>query len=110
MPDSQTVSHSQPIFDQKNDFNFLALVQSKIEQFSLKTYKISEQQINPKVLPVANSCHYNENPKNGKHRFQTNVRPSGATPTNPMQRPQGGGKFLVQIPGGARGGDGYGKS
>ena len=31
-------------------------VQSKIEQFSLKMYKISEQQINPKVLSVANSC------------------------------------------------------
>ena len=26
MPDNQTVSHSQSIFDQKNDFNFLALV------------------------------------------------------------------------------------
>ena len=25
-----------------------------------------------------------------------------------MQKPQSGGKFLVQIPGGARGGDGYG--
>ena len=25
-----------------------------------------------------------------------------------MQKPQGGRKFLVQIPGGAQGGDGYG--
>ena len=66
MPDNQTVSHSQSIFDQKNDFNFLALVQSRIE---LKTYKISEQQINPKVLSVANSFHYDENLKNGKHRL-----------------------------------------
>ena len=40
-----------------------------------------------------------------------NARPSGATPTSPrprakarMQKPQAGGKFLVQIPGGARGG------
>ena len=31
MPDNQTVSHSQSFFDQKNDFNFLALVQSRIE-------------------------------------------------------------------------------
>ena len=31
MPDNQTLSHSQSIFDQKNHFNFLALVQSKIE-------------------------------------------------------------------------------
>ena len=27
-----------------------------------------------------------------------------------MQKPQGGGKFLVQIPEGAREGDGYGKN
>ena len=69
MLDNQTVSHSQPIFDQKNHFNFLALVQSKAEQFSSKTYKFSEQQINPKVLSVAYSCHYNENPKNGKNHL-----------------------------------------
>ena len=42
--------------------------------------------------------------------YGTNARPSGAAPTNPrprakawMQKPQGGGKFLVQIPG-VRGG------
>ena len=58
------------------------------------------------MLSVANSCHYNENSKNGKNRLQTNARPSGATTTNPhpqakawMQKPQGGLKFLVQIPG-----------
>ena len=61
MPDNQTISNCQSIFDQKNDFNFLALVQSRIEQFSLKTYKISEQQVNSKVFSVANSCHYCEN-------------------------------------------------
>ena len=32
-------------------------------------YKISEQQVNPEVLSVANSCHYNENLTNGKHRL-----------------------------------------
>ena len=41
-------------------------------------YKVSEQQVNPKVLSVANSCHYNENSKNGKHRLWTNAHPSGA--------------------------------
>ena len=87
MPDNQTVSNSQSFFDQKNDFDFVALVQSRIEQFSLRTYKISEQQVNPKVLSVANSCHYNENFENGKHRLKTNARPSGAAPTNP--RPPG---------------------
>ena len=53
---------------------------------------------------------YNENSKNGKNRLQTNACPSGATPTNPippakakMQKPQGGGKFLLQIPRGASG-------
>ena len=37
--------------------------------FLHKRYKISEQQINPKVLSVANSSHYNENSKNGKNRL-----------------------------------------
>ena len=67
MPDNQTVSHSQSIFDQKNHFNFLALVESKIESLSLKTYTISEQQINPKVLSVPSFCHNDENSKNGKN-------------------------------------------
>ena len=56
------------------------------------------------MLSVASSCHYNENSKNGKNRLSTNGLPSGATPTNPrprakakMQKPKGGGKFLVQI-------------
>ena len=69
--------------------------------------------MNPKVLSVASSCHKNGNSKNGKNRLQTNARPSGAIPTNPhpqakarMQKPQGGGKVLVQVPGGGRG-DGY---
>ena len=35
------------------------------------------------MLSVANSCHYNENFKNGRHRLLTNARPSGAAPTNP---------------------------
>ena len=66
---NQTVSHSQSSFDQKNHFNFLALVESKIESLSLKSYTISEQQINLKVLSVANFCHNDENFKNGKNRL-----------------------------------------
>ena len=66
---NQTLSHSQSIFDQKNHFNFLALVESEIESLSLKSYTISEQQINLKVLSVANACHNDENFKNGKNRL-----------------------------------------
>ena len=47
MPDNQTVSNSQSLI-RKVIFIYLALVQSQIEQFSFKTYKISEQQITPK--------------------------------------------------------------
>ena len=106
MPDNQTVWHSQSIFDEKNHFDFLALVQSKIELFSSKTYKISEQQINPKVLSVANSCHYNENFKNGKNRLQTASQELLRQIPAPGKRQDAktqGGRFLVEIPGGARG-------
>ena len=30
---------------------------------------MSEQQVNPKVFSVTNSCHYNEKSKDGKHRL-----------------------------------------
>ena len=65
-------------------------------------YKISEQQVTPKVLSVTNSCHYNENFKNGKHRSDK-CPPLGSYPNKsppPEQKPQGGGKFFMQIPGG----------
>ena len=72
----------------------------------MKTYKLSEQQINPKVLSVSNSCDYNGNSKNGKIVYGQMPAP---TPTNSrprakirMQKPRSGGKFSVQIPGGAR--------
>ena len=62
------------------------------------------------MLSASNSCNYNENSKNGKNCLQKNARPSGPTPTNPrprakrrMQKPRSGGKFSVQIPGGALG-------
>ena len=42
------------IFDQKNNFDFLASVNNL-----LLKHKISKQQINPKVLSVASSCHCN---------------------------------------------------
>ena len=58
-------------------------------------YKISEQQVNPKVLSVVNSCHYNEM---ANIVYRQMPAPSGAAPTNPprakawMQKPQGGGE------------------
>ena len=77
----------------------------------MKTYEISEQQTNPKVLSVLNSRHYNENSKNGKNRLQTNARPSGATPTNappPRQKlgckSPGWGQIFGANPRGAQGG------
>ena len=75
--------------------------------------------MNHKVFLVANSCHHNENSKNGKNRLQTNTCHSRANPTNPhphphppwakakMQKPQGGGKFLCKSFGGAQR-NGYG--
>ena len=87
MPDDQTVSHYQSIFDQKNHLNFLALVESKIAGIVFKTCIISEQQINPKVLSVADFCHNYENSKNGKNSFVENARPLGTTPTNSLPAP-----------------------
>ena len=82
MPDNQTFSHFQSIFNQKNHFDFFSFGSIQVWIIVLKTYKLSEQQINPKVLSVANSCHHNENSKNGKNRKKTNAHPSGTTPTN----------------------------
>ena len=119
MPDDQTVSHYESIFDQKNHLNFLALVESKIAGIVFKACTISEQQINPKVLSVADFCHNDENSKNGKNSFVENARPLGTTPTNSLPAPwqkigcksaRVGGKFFMQMPGDARGGSGYGKN
>ena len=94
----------------ENSFSFFSFGSILRLNNFLSRHKISEQQINPKVLSVVSACHYNGNSKNSKNRLQTNVRPSGAIPTNPrlqakarMRKPQGGGKVLVQIPGDARG-------
>ena len=68
------------------------------------------------MLSVANSCHYNENFKNGKNvygqmpslgNYPQKSPPPGAKAR--MQKPQGRGRFLVQIPMGAWREDGYGK-
>ena len=74
-------------------------------------YKISEQQVNPKVLSVAKSCHYNENFKKWqKIVYRQTPAPRRAAQQIPapratawMQKHQGGDKFLVQISGGAGG-------
>ena len=67
------------------------------------------------MLSVANLYH-NENSKNGKQNLLTNAHPLGAALTNPcpqakawMRKPQGGGKFLVQVPRGVQG-DSYAKN
>ena len=67
--------------------------------------------MNPKCCQLPVLAIMMEIQKNGKNRLQTNARPSGAIPRNRrspgtksrMQKPQGRGKVLVQIPGGARG-------
>ena len=61
-------------------------------------------------MSVVNSCHYDENFKNGKHGLWANALPSGAAPTNPprakawMQKPQGGGQIVGANPWGCAGG------
>ena len=49
-------------------------------------YKISEQQVNPKVLSVAKSCHYNEDFKKSQTSFIDKCPPLGSCPTNPRPR------------------------
>ena len=61
------------------------------------------------MLSVANSCHNNENFKNGKHHFIDKCPTLGTCANKSpltrakawMQKPQDGGKFFVLIPGGA---------
>ena len=69
------------------------------------------------MLSVANSCHYNKNFKNGKNVYRQMPSLGNYPQKSPpllakarMQKPQGGGRFLVQIPRGALGEDGYGKN
>ena len=65
----QSNCFASSIFDQKNHFHFFSFGSIlRLNNFILK-HKISEQQINPKVLSVASSCHNNGNSKNGKHRL-----------------------------------------
>ena len=51
------------------------------------TCTTSEQQINPKVLSVADFCHNDENSKNGKNSFLENARPLGTTLINSLLAP-----------------------
>ena len=52
MPDDQTVSHDQSIFDQKNHLNFSALVKSKIAGIVFKRVQLRATN-KPKVLPIS---------------------------------------------------------
>ena len=92
-------------------FSFGSILRSN--NFLLK-HKISEQQVNPKVLSVASSCHYNGNSKHGKYVYRQMPAPlelSQQIPPPPakarMKKPQGGDKFFNANARGARG-DGYG--
>ena len=107
MLDNQTLSHSQSIFDldQKNHFNFLDSIKSKIESFSLKTHKISEQQINPKVLSVANFAIIMKIPKMANIVYRQ--MPLGK---RLEAKAPGWGQIFMQIPGVLGGGGGYGKN
>ena len=69
-------------------------------------HKISEQQINPKVLLVASSCDYNGNSKWQKIPAPRELSQQipNPWPKARMQKPPGGGKFLVLIPRSVRGG------
>ena len=91
MPDNQTVSHSRSIFDQKNHFNFqlwfnLRCCQSPILAIIMKIPKMAK--IVYRQRPA---------PRDLLQQIPTSRAKAG------MQKPQGGEKFLVQIPGGARG-------
>ena len=86
-------------------FSFGSILRSN--NFLLK-HKISDQQINPKVLSVATSCHHNGNSKHGKYVYRQIPAPWEPSQQLPpakarMKKPQGGGKFLIQMPG-VRGG------
>ena len=71
--------------------------------------KNSEQQIYPKVLSVANSCHYNENSKKCQKSFMDKCSPLVSYPKKSppakarMQNPRVGADFLCKSPG-VRGG------
>ena len=49
------------------------------------------------MLSVANSCHYNENSKNANIVYRQMPAPPELPQQIPWEKPQGGGKFLVQI-------------
>ena len=78
-------------------------------------YKISEQQVNPEVLSVAKSCHYNENFKKWQKILYRQMpaprRAAQQIPTPGQQleckSPKVGTSFWCKSPG-VCGGDGYG--
>ena len=88
---------------------------SQASCFLLK-HKISEQQINLKVLSVASSCHYNGNSKNGKKSFIDKCPPLGSYPNKSpssgqklgCKSPRVGANFWCKSPGVRGGRDGCG--
>ena len=107
MPDNQTFSHSQSLIRRIISI-FWLWFNLRLNNFLL-THKISEQQINSKVLSVASSLNYNGNSKNGKIVYEQMPAPRKLSQQIPAPRakanfPQGGGKFFGANPLGCAGG------
>ena len=90
-------------------FSFGSVLRSN--NFLLK-HKISEQQINPKVLSVVSSCHYNGNSKHGKYVYRQMPAPwelsQQISPGKSLdEKAPGWGQIFYANARGARG-DGYG--
>ena len=110
MPDNQIVSHSQYLI-RKNHFHFIVWFNLRLNNFLLKLIKFQSNKQQSVVSPQF--CHNNGIPKMAKIVCRQMPAPrelSQQIPAPPppakgrMQKPQGGDKYLVQIPGGARGG------
>ena len=91
MPDNQTILHSQSL-NRKIIFSFGSIL--RWNNFILK-HKISEQQINPKVLSVASSCHYNGNSKKWQKSF---IDKCSILESYPNKSPSSGQKLRCKSP------------
>ena len=104
MPENQTVSHSQSLI-RKIIFIFQLWFNLRLNNFLLKHIKFPKRCQSPVlaiIMEISKMAKivYRQMPG----AIPTNLRPRAKAK---MQKPQGGGKFFVQIPGGARGA-GYG--
>ena len=84
MPDKQTVSHFQSIFNQKNHFDLFSFGSIQLSPILAIVMKI------PKMAEIV----YRQMPAPREIPQQIPAPQAKAR----MQKPQGGGKFLVKIP------------